>query len=177
MANYTALQTLAGLLESGEARPRVNPERLAPSAVYNVQYRMFIISSAFEIHARSYVLTQRRIGATRLKLLQFVAFRPWLVPVIRDWSETQGYAQQSVLSPQQLQRGFLGDEMHDDVIAFLVARGVFLRIGAHLVSGANAELLRRLHLTGVENELFSTGLHALHELKDIKITNSMLEGW
>ena len=67
--------------------------------------------------------------------------------------------------------------MHDQVVAFLVARGLFLRIDSHLVSGANADLLKRLYLTGLEHKLFSTALQALQELIDIKITNSMLEGW
>jgi len=177
MANDIALETLAGLLQSGRAQPVVNPDRVAPSAVYDLHYRMFIVASAFEIHARPYLLGQRRIGASRLKLLQFVAVRPWLVPVIRKWSEAQGYAQQSVLSPQQLRRGFLGDEMHDDVVAFLVARGAFYRMDAHLVTGVNAELLKRLYSTGIEHTLFSTALQVLRELIDIRITNGMLEGW
>ncbi len=177
MTNATALRTLVGLLQSGRAQPLVNPDRLAPSAVYDLHYRMFIIASAFELHAKPYVLGQRRINAARLKLLQFVAIRPWLVPVIRQWSETQGYAQQSILSPQQLRRGFLGDEMHDNVVTFLVARGVFVRMDAHLASGLNTDLLKRLYSAGIENRLFSMGVRALRELIDIKISNDMLEGW
>jgi hypothetical protein len=177
MTNDTALQTLANLLQSGRARPILQPQRLAPSAFYDLDYRMFIVASAFEIHAKPFALGQRRIYAARLKLLQFVAFRPWLVPVIRKWSETQGYAQQSVLSPQQLRKGFLGDEMHENIVAFLVARGVFLRMDAHLASGVNADLLKRLYFKGVEDKLFSPGLNALRELIDIRITNNMLEGW
>jgi hypothetical protein len=177
MVNATTLETLVRLLQSGGAQPLVNPNRLAPSAVYDIQYRMFMVASAFEIHAKPYALGQRRIASARLKLLQFVAFRPWLVPVIRTWSATQGFAQQSVLSPHHLRRGFLGDEMHDNVVTFLVARGVFLRMESHLVSGENADLLDRLYSAGIENGLFSTGVRALKELIDIKVTNHMLEGW
>ena len=177
MANDTALETLAALLQSGRAQPRVSPERLAPSAVYDLQYRMVIIALAFEIHARPYLLGRRRIGASRLKLLQFIAIRPWLVPVIRKWSETQGYAEQSVISPQQLRRGFLGDGVHDDVVGFLVARGALDRMGSHLVSGTNIEFLNRLYSTAAKGQLFSTALSALRELSNITITNHMLEGW
>jgi hypothetical protein len=138
---------------------------------------MLIVASAFEIHAKPYALDRRRIVASRLKLLQFVAFRPWLMPIIRDWSETRGYAQQSILSPHQLRRGFLGDKMHDDVVAFLVARGVFDWMGSHLVSGVEADVLERLHLTAVEDGLFSASLRVLGEFNDITITNDMLEGW
>jgi hypothetical protein len=41
----------------------------------------------------------------------------------------------------------------------------------------NADLLKRLHSTGVEHRLFSTALQVLRDLTDIRITNSMLEGW
>jgi hypothetical protein len=177
MEKFSALDTLVTLLQSGRAQPRVEPSRLAPSTIYDLHYRMAVIASTFEIHAVPYLLGQRRIAASRLKLLQFVAIRPWLVPVIRKWSETQGYAQQSTLSPQQLRRGFLGDETHDAVVAFLVARGVLHRIHAHLGSSANSDLLTRLYSTALENTLFSTSLQALRDLTDIRITNSMLEGW
>jgi hypothetical protein len=177
MPEHTALQTLAGLLQSGGAKPLVNANRLAPSAIYDLHYRLFIVAAAFELHSKPYVLGRRRISTVRLKLLQFVAIRPWLVPVIRNWSETQGYAQQSVFSPHQLRRGFLGDEMHDNVVAFLVARGVFLWMPIHLASGPNADLLNQIYSAGVEEELFSTAIHSLRELSEIQITNSMLEGW
>jgi hypothetical protein len=177
MASISAIETLASLLESGRARPLVNTDRFAPSAVYDLQYRMFIVASAFEIHAKPFLLGQRRINSARLKLFQFVAFRPWLMPVIRKWSEDQGYAQQSILSPQQLRRGFLGDKMHEDVVEFLVARNIFNRMESHLATGPNASFLNRLSVIGTENHLFSPGIRVLRELKEVKITNDMLEGW
>jgi hypothetical protein len=177
MANPTALERLRGILESGGARPNINPSRLAPSAVYDLEYRVSIIASVFEIHSKSYLLGKRRMRASHMKLLQFVAIRPWLVPVIRQWSESLGFAQQSMFSPQQLRRGFLGDREHDSVVAFLVARGVVERIDAHVVSGANADVLMRLHLAATKNELFSASLQALRDLTEIRITNDMLEGW
>jgi hypothetical protein len=177
MPKNTALQTLAGLLESGGAKPVMNANRLAPSAIYDLDYRLFIVAAAFELQAKAHLLEQRRISTVRLKLLQFVAIRPWLVPVIRNWSETQGYAQQSVFSPHQLRRGFLGDKMHDDVVAFLVARGVFIWMPNHLASGPSADFLKRIYAAGIEEGLFSTAIQALKQLSEIRITNSMLEGW
>lgn len=177
MANQNTLEILVGLLQSGKARPDVNPERLAPSAAYDLHFRMTIIASAFEVHARPYLFGQRRIATSRLKLLQFVSIRPWLVPVIRKWSDSQGYAQQSILAPHQLRRGFLNDVMHDNVVAFLVARGLIKRMESHLVSVEHSDVLKRYYSIALEHRLFSGSVEALRELADITITNKMLEGW
>jgi hypothetical protein len=177
MASQNALEILAGLLQSGKARPDVNPARLAPSAIYDLHYRMIIVASAFEIHARPYLLGQRRIATSRLKLLQFVAMRPSLVSVMRKWSESQGFAQESILAPHQLRRGFLNDEIHDCVVSFLVARGLLGRMESHLVSVESSDFLKNLYSAALQYDLFSASLHALRELADITITNKMLEGW
>jgi hypothetical protein len=177
MSSATALQTLAGLLQSGGAYPLLNPDRIAPSAIYDLQYRMFMVAATFQIHSNPHLLGKRRINAARLKLLQFIAFRPWLLPIIRKWSESQGYAQGSVFSPRQLQRGFLGDDMHERVVDFLVARRILARMNTQLVTDDNAGQLERLYRVGVENSLFTGSLRVLSQLKDITITNHMLEGW
>src|ERR1700677_4370747 len=132
MPEHSAVETLALLLQSSTAKPVLNAHRFAPSATYDLQYRMFIIGAAFEMHAKPFGLDSRRISTSRLKFLQFVAMRPWLVPIMRNWSETQGYAQQSLLSPQQFRRGFLGDITFDETVEFLVARGVLDRQKSHL---------------------------------------------
>lgn len=177
MSSSTALEKLVRILESGGARPDINADRLAPSAIYDLDYRVAITACAFEIHSKPYILEKRRIRTSHLKLLQFAAIRPWLVPVIRQWSQSLGYAQQSMFSPHQLRRGFLGDRVHDTVVAFLVARGVFEQVDGHLVSGPSAGVLGRLYFTAAENSYFSTSVRALDELREIRITNSMLEGW
>ena len=113
-----------GELLAGRAQPVVVPERLAPSAIYDLQYRVAVIASALEMHAKPYGLNQRRIHAARLKLLQFIACRPRLLGMFRSWSQAQHDAQLSFATSQRLRRGFLGDQMHEDVVALLVARGV-----------------------------------------------------
>jgi hypothetical protein len=170
------IHALANLL-SGRAQPIVVPERLAPSAIYDLEYRMSVIAAAFEIHAKPYgVAGQRRVAAVRLKLLQFVACRPWLTAMMREWSGAQHDAQLAMASSQRLRRGFLGDQMHEDVMEFLVARGVFVRIGSHIVSG-NMSFLTDLYSASVERGLFPAERRVLHELLDVQITNAMLEGW
>jgi len=168
------IATLADLL-AGHAQPIIVPERLAPSAFYDLQYRLFVIAAAFEIHGDS-PLGQRRINATRLKLLQFIAMRPWLLSMVRQWSAARNDAQVSFFS-QRLRRGFLGDTMHDNVIGFLVARGILVWSGKFLTAGKVIGQLQELFTDAVGLNLFSTERATLEELKDIRITNDMLEGW
>src|SRR6202049_295348 len=113
------LQAIGELL-AGHAQPVVAPERLAPSAIYDLQYRMAVTASTFEMHSKPHGMNQRRIHAARLKLLQFVASRPRLLAVLRNWSKAQHDAQLSISTSQRLRRGFLGDQMHEDVVTFLV---------------------------------------------------------
>ncbi len=170
------IHDLAELL-SGRAQPVVIPERLAPSASYDLRYRIAVIAAAFEIHAKPFgVSGQRRISAGRLKLLQFVARRPWLIEMVRDWSGSQHDAQLAMTASQRLRRGFLGDQMHEDVIEFLVARGVFVRLGGHIVSDSMAFLMQ-VYSGVVDENLFPAERDVLQELLDVKITNDMLEGW
>jgi hypothetical protein len=173
------LQLLAELLQSGRANPAISLKRLASSSFYDLQYRMFVIAATFEIHSKQFGLQQRRIGAARLKLLQFVACRPWLMPIVRNWSEAEHDPQTLLHSSQRLRRGFIADSMHDDVVDLLVARNILVRLGTgtHLASGANVDLLAKLHLAGVEQELFSAERRILQELLDVRVTSNMLEGW
>ena len=89
MANDLAL--LADLLEGGNALPLVATSAPA-STIYDVQYRVVVNACAFELHGRPDTLNRKRIATNKLKLLQFVAIRPWLVPVIREWSASRGTA-------------------------------------------------------------------------------------
>ncbi len=170
------IHALAELL-SGRAQPIIVPERIAPSAFYDLGYRMSVVGAAFEIHAKPYgLLGQRRVSAAKLKLLQFVACRPWLIDMVRAWSASQHDAQLAMASSQRLRRGDLGDQMHEEVLAFLVARGVFVRVGAHIVSD-NMDFLKNLYSSTVEQGLFPAERRALHDLLNVQITNAMLEGW
>ena len=171
------LQTLAELLQSGEARPVVSLSRLAPSAFYDLQYRTTVIACAFEIHAKTWAVNQRRIGSARLKLLQFVACRPWLLDSVREWSTAASDAQRSFLPSQRTRRGFISDTVHDNVLGFLTAGGVLTRAGSDVATGEKGNLLRTLFSTIVEMEAFSTERRVLENLRGIKITTSMLEGW
>ena len=132
MSANSPIGKLAAWLDAVGAQPDITPERLAPSTVYDLEYRVLIVAMAFQIHATSDRYSSRpRIQSRRLKLLQFVAMRPWLVSVIREWSLSRRVAQRSLDSEEGLKRGFISDTMHDDVIDFLVAAGALRREELH----------------------------------------------
>ncbi|HYR88476.1 MAG TPA: hypothetical protein VE422_30635 [Terriglobia bacterium] len=170
-----AIQALSEFLQSAEVKLRVRAERLVPSAIYDLQYRMFVTAAAFEIHAKPLTPFGSRIHATRLKLLQFVAIRPWLLPVIEEWSSSPDN-EQGAFDAQELRRGFLGDKTHDHVVAFLVARGAFDWSGSHLLAGKRSDILTDLSAFARENELFNSEREILTALIKVRITNRMLEG-
>jgi hypothetical protein len=178
MSTSSPLQRLAALLAASGALPYVTPERVAPSTVYDLQYRVLIVAMAFQIHAASDThSSQPRIQSRRLKLLQFIAMRPWLVPVIREWSLSRRNAQRSLESEQGLRRGFISDTMHDDVLEFLVAAGALRREEAYVVTGTNSSVIFDLSAEALGRSLFDAELTALRQLSAVIITNEMLEGW
>jgi hypothetical protein len=155
----------------------VRPGRVAPSTTYDLQYRAVIVACAFDIHAAADALGLRRVGIAKLKLFQFVAVRPWLLPSLREWSAERRQRQGSLLAPARLRHGFLGDTMYDDVVRYLVARDAVTRIGNDLVSGHNAPVLAKLHSEVITNGLFEKEREVLHALTRVTITKRMLEGW
>lgn len=177
MPDLASLHALTELLRGAGAEAVLVPQRVAPSTIYDLQYRIIINACAFEQHAKPYQSGPRRVQSARQKLVQFVAMRPWLVGVVRDWSSTQHLPQLSMAVSQRLRRGFLGDEMHESVVAFLVAARAFRYDGAHLAAGENAHMLAKWAAAAVESALFVSERVAIDELHEIKITNTMLEGW
>lgn len=178
MSINSPLERLATLLAASGAQPDITPERLAPSTVYDLEYRVLIVAMAFQIHAASDKYSSRpRIQSRRLKLLQFIAMRPWLVPIIREWSLSRRNAQRSFDSEEGLRRGFISDTMHDDVMDFLAAAGALRREELYVVPGTNSSVIFDLYSEALGRSLFDAETLALRQLKGITITNEMLEGW
>ena len=178
MSANSAIEKLAGLLDAAGAQPDITPERLAPSTVYDLEYRVLIVAMAFSIHAAPDRYSDRpRIQSRRLKLLQFVAMRPWLVSVIREWSLSRRDSQRSLTSEKGLRRGFISDTMHDDVVNFLVGAGALRREEQYVVPGTNVSLMSDLYSEAAERTLFDAERTALVHLKSTVVTNEMLEGW
>lgn len=172
------IKTLVALLQGSAAKPVIVPSRLAPSAIYDVEYRTAVIGLLFEKFAKPFGLSgHRRISAARLKLLQFITLRPWLLPAIREWSKGTDQGALAIAHSIRIRRGFLSDTAHDDVINFLVACGIFFRHESHLVSGQKDHSLAEIASSIEERDLFAREREVILELDEVKITNSMLEGW
>lgn len=178
MPNSSPLERLAVLLDVAGAQPYIDEERVAPSTIYDLEYRVLIVAMAFQMHAAAdQYSTRPRIQGRRLKLLQFIAMRPWLVPVIREWSLSRRDAQRSLDSEEGLRRGFISDTMHDSVMDFLIAAGALRREDLFVVAGTNATVIFDLYAEATTRMLFTTEVEALNQLGTIVITNEMLEGW
>jgi hypothetical protein len=168
------LETLRELL-TGHAKPVIDSDRLAPSATYDLDYRLAVIALAFEQFAKPAALGRRRIATARLKLYQFIAQRPWLLPVITQWGDAQRDAKRSLLAPQRLRRGYVDDRMFNDVIDFLVARGCLVRSESHLTETA-VQFSREVTATALDEGLFQSERETLKALTSVTLTNAMLEG-
>jgi hypothetical protein len=172
------IEKLAALLHGSTAKPVVVPSRLVPSAIYDVDYRTAVISIVFAVFSTPIGGDNiGRIPAAKLKLLQFVALRPWLLPAISEWS--RGLAQSSLALSHsvRIRRAFLSDTAHDDLVNLLIAWGIFARNGKQLVSGIRGSHLTTLEQTIAEKGLFETERRVVAQLRSLSITNSMLEGW
>jgi hypothetical protein len=168
------LETLRELL-TGHAKPVINADRLAPSATYDLDYRLAVIALAFEQFAKPVALGRRRIATARLKLFQFIAQRPWLLPVIKQWGDAQQDAKQSLLAPQRLRRGYVDDRMFNDMIDFLVARGSLVRSESHLTE-TGTQFSREVNTRAHNEGLFQSERATLEALKFVTLTKAMLEG-
>jgi hypothetical protein len=177
MPTESNVSILSELLSKSIASPYAKPERLAPSALYDLDYRVCVICACFHSHAKSDEPGFKKINAARLKLLQFIAIRSWLLPVVKEWSESRDDPQRSAWSSQSLRRGFLGDAMHDEVIDYMVAGGLLLKAQSHLTTlGANSRV-ESIYNEILTSELFVRERKVLTNLENIRITNAMLEGW
>jgi hypothetical protein len=93
------------------------------------------------------------------------------------WESVEANPQLSVLTSQKERRGFLSDLTHDHVVEYLIARQILKRDPSHLRLGENGTILTNLSSTLAKEELFENERLALSDMKNIKITNNMLEGW
>lgn len=177
MPDVDPYRTLAQLLGSAGMQPLVSPERVVSSSIYDISYRICVISCAFDLHGKADPPHSKRILSARLKLFQFVAIRPWLLPVLREWAAERTDPQLSLIVSQRLRRGFLGDAMHDRVVEYLSAKQWLAQAGAHVNAGPKVSNLSQLSATLQNQNLFQDERRVLTAMLHIKITNSMLEGW
>jgi hypothetical protein len=173
-----SIHQLAALLQDGKAEPVIVPSRLAPSAIYDVEYRTVVVALVFERFAKPAGLTgHQKMSSARLKLLQFITLRPWLLPAVREWSDAGKQSGFAFGHPMRIRRGFLSDSAHDDLINYLIACGQLTRLETQIVSGTNGSVLTDIARSIVEHTLFVSERNVIEQLAGIKITIEMLEGW
>ena len=176
MTDQTTVQVLAELLAGVHATPVIQSRRLAPSTFYDVDYRLAIVACAFDMHSKEWCGKARRISAARLRLLQFIATRPRLLPVIQEWSAAGRESQRHLLAPHSLRRGFLGDRTHDKVVSYLTAHNAIGREKGYLVESARTSVLSDLAAGIKTADLFKEERRVLDELSSTTLTLKMLEG-
>lgn len=172
----TETQILSDLLAGTSAAPYANPQRIAPSTFYDLQYRMFIVAACLHVNGKEEAAFQK-ISAPKLRLFQFIAMRSWLLDVVREWSASRKDRQRSLQSSQSLRRGFLSDVMHDNVVDYLVASGYLFKQKGQLAAPISSGMLSELYHQSEKDGLFATEIQALRDLDELVITNDMLEGW
>jgi hypothetical protein len=173
-----AIESLATLLQETDAKPVLVPSRLAPSAIYDLEYRTAVICLVFDAFAKAQAGSiDRKISAARLKFLQFVSIKPWLLPAIQEWSQESEQSSLGLAYSIRIRRGFLSDTVYEDVMNFLVACRVFVRDGGQIALGAEGEEVERIIKEVQTRELFVSERETIADLGDVKITNNMLEGW
>jgi len=178
MTTENPIQTLADLLSNSKARPLVVASRLAPSPMYDLEYRTSIIAMIFQNFAKTFEYgLGRRMLASKLKLLQFVTIRPWLLPAVQEWSAASSQGALTLTYSARIRRGFLSDTAHEDVINFLTACNILVRQNHHLISGSKADELEKIAAISSQHGLFENELKIILDLTHLKLTTNMLEGW
>lgn len=69
MPNVQSIRVLSDLLRGARAEPILTPERVAPSTIYDLQYRTIVNACVFEQNAKPYLLGPPRVQAARQKLI------------------------------------------------------------------------------------------------------------
>jgi hypothetical protein len=109
-----------------------------------------------------------------LKLLQFIAVRPALLPNFQRWAKAR--RRPDLDTWQRMPRGYLGDRTHDRTIELLVAGSVLYRTLDELVSGERFHVLDSLYRSIVDRDLLAPERAVLSELARTPANRTLLRG-
>jgi hypothetical protein len=168
------VRELAAVLREIGASPRVRPERIARSTLYDLDYHVALIACVFFIAAGDATVGLRRMVAHWLKILQFIAVRPTLLPDFQIWASTRRH--QDLDTWQRMPRGYLGDSTHDRTVELLVAVGVLAREGEELVAGSRFADLRKVYEDLVARDLLRLERETLIKLACTRVNKTLLKG-
>jgi hypothetical protein len=175
MAEQSSVSQLVELL-GGHAKPIIRPQRLAPATIYDIDYRMAVVALTIQKHGTKTDDGELRIDAARLKLFQFIAQRPNMLPAMRDWAKSKHVSGLLRDSSQRLRRGYLGDSTHDQVVEYMVACKILRIEGRNFISDKSSQYIAAIVSVSESENMFATERSALQELAGFRVTNAMLEG-
>jgi hypothetical protein len=168
------VRELAAVLREVGASPRVRPERIVRSTLYDLDYHVALIACVFFIVAGNEAAGSHRVVAHWLKILQFIAVRPSLLPDFQIWAGTRRH--QDLDTWQKMPRGYLGDSTHDRTVELLVAGGVLSREGDELIAGSRFSDLRRVYDDLLASNLLGSERATLLELTHTRVNKTLLKG-
>ncbi len=168
------VQELATVLREAGVSPRVRPERIVRSTLYDLDYHVALIACVFFVSADDDASRSPQVVAHWLKVLQFVAVRPSLLPNFQVWASTRRH--QDLDTWQLMPRGYLGDSTHDRTVELLIAGGVLAREGDTLIAGSRFFDLRRTYNDLVGIDLLRSERVTLLELSRTRTNKTLLKG-
>lgn len=168
------VRELAAMLQEVGASARVRPERIVRSALYDLDYHVALIACVFFSTADDEAPRSHRVVAHWLKILQFIAVRPSLLPNFQIWASTRRH--QDLDTWQRMPRGYLGDSTHERTVELMVACGMLAREGDELVAGSRFADLRRIYDDLVVGNLLSSERATLLELSQTRVNKTLLQG-
>jgi hypothetical protein len=169
-----SLGELAALLKEVGASPRVRPERVVRSTLYDLDYHVALIACVFFVPSGNEAAGSHSVLAHWLKILQFIAVRPTLLTNFQAWATTRRH--QDLDTWQKMPRGYLGDSTHDGTVELLIAGGVLMRDGDALVAGRRFADLRRIYDDLVAGNLLSSERATLLKLSHNRPNKTLLKG-
>lgn len=169
-----AVQALAALLRDTGAKPRVNPDRIVRSTLYDLDYHVALVACVFYMNSAKRTDNTLSVVAHWLKLLQFIAVRPALLPAFLRWAKAR--RRPDLDTWQKMPRGYLGDRTHDSTIELLVAGKFLHRTADTLTSGERFHVLHALYGDIVARDLFRSERDTLRQLALIPVNKTLMRG-
>jgi hypothetical protein len=174
MSSSIKVQQLADLLREAGAKPRVSPDRVVRSTLYDLDYHIALIACVFFIVSEQRTDGTRSVVAHWLKILQFIAVRPALLPDFLRWARTR--RRPDLDTWQLMPRGYLGDRTHDRTVEFLVATNVLHRTADSLIGGEAFAGLHALYHDVMAKGLLRSEREALQTMSSLPVNKTLLGG-
>lgn len=174
MPSSDKVQQLAELLREAGAKPRVSPDRVVRSTLYDLDYHVALVACVFFIASEPRTDGTRTLVAHWLKLLQFIAARPSLLPDFLRWSRAR--RRPDLDTWQRMPRGYLGDRTHDRAVELLVASKVLFRTADSLMGGDDFARLETLYRDILDRGLLRSEREALQTMSRLPANKTLLSG-